>query len=102
MKFSASCELLEKTVEIDGVMRDVYGIACMRAEPKWQGLGRMILRWSEEKARRDGKYCCVGFALPHTYERFDKKAGWSHCGMYQNWVITASIPVGKIVVNEHW
>jgi GNAT superfamily N-acetyltransferase len=102
MEISASMKLLEKTVEIDGVMRDVYGVAVMRSNPQWQGLGRMMLRWAEEKARRDGKFCCLGFAIPATYERFDKKAGWSNCGMYEGRVITASIPAAKVIVNEKW
>lgn len=102
MEVSASMTLFEKTVEIDGVIRDVYGVAVMRSTPQWQGLGRMMLKWSEEKARRDGKFCCLGFATPATYERFDKKAGWYNYGMYEGRVITGSVPAEKVVVTERW
>ena len=102
MNVSVSFKLLEKTVEFDGVLRDVYGVASVRSEPKWQGLGRMMLKWAEEKAKRDGKYCCIGFATPATYEKFDAKAGWYHYGMYEGRVITGSIPANKVVVTERW
>jgi predicted N-acetyltransferase YhbS len=102
MDFSASIRLLEKVVEIDGVMRDVYGVALMRSNPQWQGLGRAMLKWAEEKARRDGKFGCIGFATPATYERFDKRAGWYDYGMFQERVITGSIPANKVVVTEKW
>jgi GNAT superfamily N-acetyltransferase len=102
MKIVVTMELLDKTVEIDGVMRDVYGVAALHCHPQWQGLGRAMLHWAEEKAKRDGKFCCLGFALPHTYEKFDKKAGWSDCGMYEGRVVTASIPAAKVVVHERW
>ena len=102
MDVSISCKLLDKTVEIDGVMREIYGIASMRSDPQWQGLGRMMLKWTEEKARRDGKHCCIGFAVPDTYERFDKKAGWYNYGMYEGRVITGSIPAESVIVTERW
>ncbi|MCK9601036.1 MAG: hypothetical protein M0R06_18485 [Sphaerochaeta sp.] len=48
MKIVVTMELLDKTVEIDGVMRDVYGVAALHCHPQWQGLGRAMLHWAEE------------------------------------------------------
>jgi len=102
MDFSVSCKLPERTVEIDGVMRDVYGVASVKSDPQWQGLGRMMLKWAEEKARRDGKFCCVGFAVPVTFTQFFKKAGWHCCGIFDGRIVTASIPAKRVVVHERW
>ena len=102
MDISVSCKLLEKTVEIDGILRDVYGIASIRSTPQWQGLGQMILKWAEEKTRRDGKFDCIGFAVPSTYENFQKKAGWYSYGMFEGRVITGLKPAEKVIVTERW
>jgi hypothetical protein len=102
MDISVSCKLLEKTIEIDGVMRDVYGIASIRSLPQSQGLGRMILGWAFLKSQRDGKFDVIGFATPSTYERFQKKAGLHNYGMYEGRVVNGFKPAETVIVTERW
>ena len=102
MKLSITAELLEREVEIDGEIRAVYGLASLHTNPRRIGLGRLIMEWSEDMAKKNGKYCVVGFALPETFKNFDAKCGWVNSGEYEGRVLTTSMPVKHIVVNERW
>jgi hypothetical protein len=60
------------------------------------------MKWAEDRAKKNGRYCVVGFALPHTFYDFDQKCGWYESGRYEGKIITTSIPVKNIVVTERW
>lgn len=102
MKIQITAELLEKEVLINGETKQVYGLASLYTTPRLKGLGCMIMKWSEEKAKEDGKFCVVGFATEYTFENFDKKCGWHGYGKFQDRVIMTSIPVERIEVDEKW
>ena len=102
MDITISAKLLEKEVEIDGEVRSVYGLAALHTSPRNRGLGRLMMKWVEEKAKEDGKHCVVGFVMPATFKGFNAKCGWYDCGMYEERVLTTSKPVKSIVVNERW
>lgn len=102
MKIQITADLLEKEVLINGETKQVYGLASLHTTPRLKGLGRMIMKWSEEKAKEDGKFCVVGFATEYTFENFDKKCGWLGHGLFEDRVIMTSIPVDSIVVTEKW
>jgi len=102
MNISASCILNERSVEIDGVLRDVYELGSLHVLPREDGLGRFIVSYAERRAEKDGKYCVVGLALPDTYENVYRKYGWLDNGHYAGRVVMTSIPVNTIKVTNVW
>ena len=101
MRIFVSCELLEKRVEIDGVFRDVYGLASYHVTPIKQGIGRNFVRELERIADRDGKYGIIGFCIHETLP-FWLKCRWDVGGTYEGMIIISSKPVGEVRPTERW
>lgn len=99
-EFVASCKLKEKTIDIDGTMRDVYHLGYLRGLPNRHGLGGLMLDWCVEYTKKNNKFCCVGTTLPGTAVFF-KKMGWHFCGDYNGRVIISSIPISNVVMDEN-
>ena len=96
-----SVNLEDKDVFIDGALRAVYGVVALHTNPKRIGVGTAIVRCIEQIAKRDNKYCLVGFCRPNNWG-FWNKCKWFAVGVYENRMIITSEWVENIIVTEHW
>ena len=94
--------LLDKTVEIDGKLQEVYGLADFHVRPSRRGIGSKCLKAFEKITKEDNKYCLVGFTRTESDLQFYLKAGYYACGMYKDEYLFTSVPVKSIVVTERW
>ncbi len=94
--------LLDKTIMIDGMRRDVYGLSDFHCRPSRRGLGTRCLRAFEEIAKRDGKYCIVGFCDTQEILQFYLKADWYYWNKFEGKYVFTSIPVKDIIPTERW
>lgn len=96
--------LLDKTVEIDGQEREVYGLADFHCRPSRRGIGTHCLRAFEGIAKKDGKYCIIAFCDTSDIRDFYIKAGWDWCGVYEEKFVISSIRVEHkpIKPTERW
>jgi len=103
MRVKIWTQLLDKRVLIDGEMRDVYGLSDFHVRPSRRGIGKYCLQAFKELAKKDGKYCIVGFCDTESMLReFYVKNGFYYYGKYGEKYLFSSIPVRSIEVNETW
>ena len=101
ISFEVTGKLLERKVEIDGSIQDVYGLNSFHVQPDKIGIGHKMIEAIEDKAVADGKYCVVSFCYKRVVP-FYKKCGWFESGTYGDFTIITSKPVKSIVVHERW
>ena len=102
MNIRMRARLLEKTVIIDGKERKVYGLADFHTQPVRRGLGTYCLRAFEEIAKKDGKYCIIGFCDNKEILSFYTKAGYCPCGMYEGKFVFSSKFIKNLELTEKW
>jgi hypothetical protein len=94
--------LLEKTIEIDGIKREVYGLTDFYTRPNKMGIGTKCLKIFNNLAKNNGKFCIIGFCDDNDVFMFYIKAGYYAIGKYQGKNMFASIPIKNVKVIETW
>lgn len=92
-------KLYDREITIDGKVQPVYALSSLQANPQMNGLGRHLLRWMEEMAEKDGKYCVYGTCLKEVLG-FYTASGWYFSGMFGQRHIITSKKVGVIEITE--
>ena len=98
---SMRASLLEKTIMMNGEMRNIYGLQSLRTSPKRHGLGRWSLIAFESIADRYNKYAIVGFVEPSLLV-FYLQSGWYTNGVYEGQHVISNVHIESIIVTEKW
>ena len=102
LNIKVRANLLDKTIVIDGAERQVYGLTDFYTRPNRIGIGTKCLRMFEDLAKKNGKFCIIGFCDDIDVFMFYIKAGYYAVGKYQGKNMFSSIPIKNVKVVETW
>lgn len=92
MEVGVSCHLVDKTINISGVLHNVVGLIDLKVSPgmRQRGLGRAMLLAAEDYARGASRDVIVGF----TGDREGAIGFYKKCG----WAVTDKLYEGKHMI----
>jgi hypothetical protein len=94
--------LIEKTVNIDGIDREIYGLTDFYTRPNRIGIGTKCLRIFEDLVKKNNKFCIIGFCDDNDVFMFYIKAGYYSLGKYHGKNMFSSVPIKNVKIDQTW